>query len=130
MYRGRFSAIDGFAGGFVPNRAQSDGMKPSGAQPIRRDLRFLIGDGVAWAVMTGAGEWQFVLFALAIGMGEVASGLLATIPMFIGAVLQLVTPWGARWVGSLRRWTAFCAGVQMASLLPLVIGAWIGSMPW
>ena len=105
-------------------------MKPSGAQPIRRDLRFLIGDGVAWAVMTGAGEWQFVLFALAIGMGEVASGLLATIPMFIGAVLQLVTPWGARWVGSLRRWTAFCAGVQMASLLPLVIGAWIGSMPW
>ncbi|MCP4834392.1 MAG: MFS transporter, partial [Phycisphaera sp.] len=98
-------------------------------QPIRRDLRFLVGDGVAWAMMTGAAEWQFVFFALAIGMGEVASGLLATIPMFLGAVLQLVTPWGARRIGSLRRWTWICAGVQTASLLPLVIGAWIGSMP-
>ena len=95
----------------------------------RRDLRLLVGDGVAWAVMTGAGEWQFVLFALALGMGEVESGLVATVPVFIGAVLQLVTPWGARRVGSLRRWTAVCAGIQAASLLPLVIAALVGAMP-
>ena len=31
--------------------------------------------------------------------------------------------------GSLRRWTWVCAGVQTASLVPLVVGAWIGSMP-
>ncbi len=79
--------------------------------------------------MTGAGEWQFVLFALAIGMGEVASGLVSTIPMFLGALLQLVTPWGARAVGSLRRWTWICAGVQTLSLAPLVVGAALGWMP-
>ncbi len=95
----------------------------------RRDLRLLVGDGVAWAVMTGAGEWQFVLFALAIGMGEVASGLVATVPMFLGAILQLVTPWGAKRIGSLRRWTWMCAGVQTLSLVLLAVAAWLGSMP-
>ncbi|MCP4893327.1 MAG: MFS transporter, partial [Actinomycetales bacterium] len=58
----------------------------------RRDLRLLVVDGSCYSMMTGAGEWQFVLFALALGMGEVASGLVATIPVFIGAVLQLITP--------------------------------------
>ncbi|MCP4893558.1 MAG: MFS transporter, partial [Actinomycetales bacterium] len=41
----------------------------------RRDLRLLVVDGSCYSMMTGAGEWQFVLFALALGMGEVASGL-------------------------------------------------------
>ena len=95
----------------------------------RRDLRLLVTDGACFSMMTGAGEWQFVLFALALGMGEVASGLVATVPVFIGAVLQLVTPWGARRVGSLRRWTATCAAVQAGSLVPLVIGASCGVMP-
>ena len=79
--------------------------------------------------MTGAGEWQFVLFALALGLGEVVSGLVATVPVFIGAVLQLVTPWGARRVGSLRIWTWVCAAVQAASIVPLAVGAFLGSMP-
>ena len=95
----------------------------------RRDLRLLVVDGSCYSMMTGAGEWQFVLFALALGMGEVASGLAATIPVFIGAVLQLVTPWGAKRVGSLRRWTSACAAIQACSIVPLVIGAWYGAMP-
>lgn len=96
---------------------------------LRRDLRFLVGDGVAWAMMTGAGEWQFVLFALALGLGEIESGLVATVPMLIGAVVQLVTPWGARRVGSLRRWTAICAALQALSMVPLVVAAFVGAMP-
>ena len=88
-----------------------------------------MGDGVCWAVMTGAGEWQFVLFALALGMGEIESGLVATVPMFIGAVVQLITPWGARKVGSLRRWTWVCAALQSLSMVPLVIAAIVGAMP-
>ena len=96
-------------------------------QSLRKDLRFLVGDGVCWAVMTGAGEWQFVLFALALGMGEIESGLVATVPMFIGAVVQLITPWGAKKVGSLRRWTWVCAALQSLSMVPLVIAAIVGS---
>ncbi len=98
--------------------------------PFRRqDLRLLVGDGIAWSIMTGAGEWQFVLFALALGLGEVVSGLVATIPVFAGAVLQLVTPWGVRRTGSVRRWVWVCAAVQAVSIVPLVIGALTGGMP-
>ena len=95
----------------------------------RRDLRLLIGDGVCFSLMTGAGEWQFVLFALALGYSEVTSGLLATVPMFLGAVVQLITPWGVRKIGSLRRWVWMFAAIQAVSLVPLVIGASVGSMP-
>jgi hypothetical protein len=95
----------------------------------RRDLRLLVGDGICFSLMTGAGEWQFVLFALALGYSEVTSGLLATVPMFIGALVQLITPWGVRKIGSLRRWVWMFAAIQAVSLIPLVIGACVGSMP-
>jgi MFS family permease len=80
--------------------------------------------------MTGTAEWQFALFALAIGLSEVAAGLVATVPLALGALLQLVTPWGVRRLGSIRRWVWMCAAVQAMSLLPLVIGAFLGGMPW
>ena len=93
------------------------------ATTLRRNLRLLTADGALWAVMTGTGEWQFVLFALAIGLSEVRAGLVSTIPLFIGSILQLVTPWGVRHTGSLRRWVWICAGVQGCALLPLAFGA-------
>ncbi len=93
------------------------------AVALRRDLRLLTADGALWAIMTGTGEWQFVLFALAIGLSEVRAGLVSTVPLFIGAILQLLTPWGVRRTGSLRRWVWVCAGLQGCSLLPLAIGA-------
>ena len=80
------------------------------AATLRRNLRLLTADGALWAVMTGTGEWQFVLFALAIGLSEVRAGLVSTIPLFIGSILQLITPWGVRRTGSLRRWVWICVG--------------------
>ena len=80
--------------------------------------------------MTGTAEWQFALFALAIGLSDVAAGLVATVPLALGALLQLVTPWGVRRLGSIRRWVWMCAAIQAMSLLPLVIGAFLGGMPW
>ena len=79
--------------------------------------------------MTGAGDWQFVLFALALGLSEVASGLVATIPVLAGAVLQCFTPWGVRHVGSIRLWVAGCAAVQAVALVGLVVAAVCGVMP-
>lgn len=90
---------------------------------FRRDRRLLDADGFAWAVMTGCGETCFVAFGLAAGLGEVTSGLLATVPLLIGATAQLATPWGLRRVGSLRRWVAGNAAVQALSLLPLALMA-------
>lgn len=82
-----------------------------------------IRDGMGWAVMVGTGEQYIPAFVLALGLGEVASGLVATLPMFCGAALQIYSSRGVRWLGSHRRWVALCAAAQAASFLPLVISA-------
>jgi MFS family permease len=73
--------------------------------------------------MVGAGETYLAAYALALGMGELAAGLIATIPMVAGALMQLVSPWGVRWLGSRRRWVVLGASAQAASLAALPIAA-------
>jgi hypothetical protein len=80
---------------------------PSSHRPpsrLRRDLRRIFAEGVAWSVMVGIGETYFPAFALALGMGEVGAGLIASIPLLAGGLLQLVTPHGVTRLGSRRRW--------------------------
>lgn len=95
---------------------------------IRRDLRAINADGVAQSVMVGLGETWLPAFALALGMGEMVSGLMATIPMLAGSILQLISPQGVRWCRSLRRWVILCALVQGLSFVPLAVAALAGSM--
>tara|TARA_R110002072_G_scaffold303123_1_gene494608 strand:+ start:234 stop:1649 length:1416 start_codon:yes stop_codon:yes gene_type:complete len=95
----------------------------------RRDLRAITSDGIAQSVMVGLGETWLPAFALALGMGEMVSGLMATVPMLAGSVLQLISPSGVRWCGSLRRWVVLCAVAQAVSFVPLVIAASVGSIP-
>ncbi len=90
---------------------------------VRRDLQCILGDGLAFSVMVGCGESYFSAFALALGFGDVSAGLVATLPMLVGAVLQLISPSAIAWLGSNRRWVVGCASVQAASFLPLVSGA-------
>lgn len=79
--------------------------------------------------MVGIGETFLPAFALALGLGQITAGLVASIPLLIGSVLQLVTPWAVSKLGSNRRWVVLCTTMQAASFLPLVIGALYGSMP-
>jgi hypothetical protein len=95
----------------------------------RQDLRAINSDGVAQSVMVGLGETWLPAFALALGMGEMISGLMATIPMLVGSVLQLISPYGVRWCGSLRGWVVLCAILQALSFAPLAVAALVGSMP-
>lgn len=90
------------------------------------DQRAIIADGVSFSVMVGLGESYVPAFALAIGLGEVAAGLIATVPMLAGAVLQLVTPFAVRRLRSYRRWVVWCARLQALSFLPLIVGALLG----
>lgn len=76
--------------------------------------------------MVGLGESYLALFALAAGLGEVVAGLITTVPLLAGAVIQLIGPRGARWVGSHRRWIVLCASVQAASFVPMAAMAWTG----
>jgi MFS family permease len=89
---------------------------------VKRDLRAMLGDGVAFSLMVGLGETYVPAFALAAGLGAVTSGLVATLPMLAGAALQLVTPAGVARLGSYRRWVVASATLQAASFAPLVAG--------
>jgi MFS family permease len=86
-------------------------------------------DGVAANVMVGIGETYLPAFVLAISSSQVACGLVATVPMLIGAVLQLCTPWAVRRIGSYRRWVVLAAVVQALGFLPLVAAAIVGTLP-
>lgn len=86
-------------------------------------------DGTAYSVMVGIGEQILPAFVLALALGEVASGLVATLPPMVGAILQLGSHAGVRLVGSHKRWVLIAVGIQAVSFVPLVIGAIVGAMP-
>lgn len=86
-------------------------------------------DGVAANAMVGIGETYLPAFVLAISASEVACGLASTVPMLVGAVLQLGSPWAVRRLGSYRRWVVLTAAIQALGFLPLVAAAFVGTMP-
>jgi hypothetical protein len=102
---------------------------PARSLRLRRDLRAIVGDGVAYSAMVGLGETYVAAFALAIGLGDVVAALVSTLPVLVGAVLQLAGPAAVRWMGSHRRWVIACAGAQVLALLPLIGGALVGRIP-
>jgi len=107
------------------------GMPPSGVRPrsSRRDLRLSAIEGTSYCVMAGVGQEYFVAFALVMGLGEVGAGLVATLPVFIGATAQLAAPWAIRRVGSLRRYMILASALQAACFAPLIAGAILGTLP-
>lgn len=85
-------------------------------------------DGGFYSLMVGFGETYLAAFALAVGMGQVAAGLLATVPLLAGGLLQAVTPWGIRWLRSYKRWVVSCASLQAMSYIPLAYAAYRGHL--
>src|SRR5262245_61683454 len=61
-------------------------LSPDQETGLRRELRSIVADGIAYSVMVGIGETYLSAFALAMGMGEVASGLIATVPLMLGGL--------------------------------------------
>lgn len=96
---------------------------------LRRDLRAIVGDGAAFSGMVGLGETYLSAFALAIGAGEVTAGLVASVPLLAGALLQLASPWAVERCGSHRRWVVLCAACQALTFVPLVGFSLLGRMP-
>lgn len=73
-------------------------------------------DGASFSLMVGMGETYLAAYALALGLGETTAGLVATVPMLAGALLQLAGPWAVARLGSHKRWVVLCASCQGASL--------------
>lgn len=93
---------------------------------LRRDLAFSLGDAALFSVMVGLGETYIGPFVLALGGGEIASGLVTALPLLAGAILQLATPFAVRKTGSHKRWVVACATTQAASLLMMPVAAYFG----
>jgi MFS family permease len=94
----------------------------------RTNLRASMADGATFGVMVGVGESYLAAFALAIGLGEISAGLVSSIPLLVGGILQLVSLRAVAWFGSEKRWILFCATLQGLSFFPLVWAAVSGSI--
>ncbi len=87
---------------------------------LRRDLLVSTIDAMAFSVMVGCGETYFSAFALALGLGPVAAGMVASVPILVGALLQLAAPLAVAKIGSNRRWVIACTVVQALCFVPMI----------
>ncbi len=97
-------------------------------QLLKRNLLFSTADASSFGVMVGVGETFLPAFALAVGLGEVMAGLVASVPLLAGGLLQLSTPWFLKRCSNRQLWVVGSATVQALAFLPLVIAAWVGSI--
>jgi MFS family permease len=88
---------------------------------LRRSLRASIVDGAACAAMSGFGELYFPAFGLLLGASAFQVGLLTTVPMLIGASVQLWAPRLAHRAGD-KRFVVACAVLQALLFAPI---AWL-----
>lgn len=95
---------------------------------LRRDLRAITAEGAAANVMVGIGENYLPAFVLALSSSQLACGLVATVPLVGGALLQLLSPYAVYGLRSYRIWVVACAAIQAAVFVPLIAAALTGSM--
>ncbi len=117
----RFHSMSLTASTMLPERVR---FTASAESTVRRDLQASLADGACFSLMVGLGETYLVAYALALGVSEVTAGLIATVPMLAGAVLQLLSPWAVRRIRSNRRWVVGSASVQALSLALVPTAAW------
>lgn len=127
-YLGNLEAVLDASSDEPPESAAPGGGQPH-SQRVRKDLRAMSCDGAAFSLMVGVGESFLPAFTLALGMGKLVGALISTVPLLAGAVLQLVSPYMVRRLGSYRRWVVLCATVQATSFIPLMIAALVGHLP-
>ncbi len=96
-------------------------MRPAGS--IRRDLNLSLADAVGYGLMAGVAEVYIPAFGLALDMSAVAAGLLASVPLVSGGVLQLLAPRAIQRVRSIRSWVVACSIVQALAFVPLALMA-------
>lgn len=95
---------------------------------VQRDMQASLADGAGYGGMMGFGENYLAAFALALGLGELMAGLVASVPMLAGGIMQTISPWAIRRIGSHKRWVVCCAATQSLAFVPLFVAAWRGHL--
>lgn len=85
-----------------------------------KSLRLSLIDAFLSALMVGAGETYLPAYSLSIGMGEIFAGVLASMPIVSGAILQLITPRGLQRVQSHKHWVVASSLLQALTFIPLI----------
>lgn len=104
---------------YVMNRRATD---------LRSDLRSSSMDAAAHGIMIGTGETYFAAFVLAVGLGEIVAGMIACVPLVVGGLIQLISPWMMKHWLSAKQWVVSCAVLQALSFLPFLWAASAGEI--
>lgn len=89
---------------------------------LRKSLQASTIDGTAHAAMVGFGETYFPAFALVLGASPFQVGLLATLPILVGACFQILTPRLAGVTGC-KQWVVVSAVLQSLTFIPIALSA-------
>ncbi len=103
--------------------------RPNSRVQLARNIRISLTEGSAFSLMVGVGETYLPAFLLWMGLGNVAAGLITTLPMLAGSCLQLVAPFMVQRLGSYRRWVLVGTSIQGLSFIPLIACALVGKLP-
>lgn len=90
--------------------------------PLMREksLKLSLIDAFLSALVIGAGETYLPAYSLSVGMGEIFAGILASLPIVSGAVLQLMTPRALKKIQSHKNWVVTSAVMQAMAFIPLI----------
>ncbi len=104
---------------------------PQPYDAVPHALRASLWDVAFYSLMIGLGETYLSAFVLTMGFSERASGLLVTLPMLIGSVIQLAAGFCAQIFRSQKIWVMVSAGIQGTALLLLgLLSFGITISPW
>jgi MFS family permease len=95
---------------------------------LRRNMVASTSDAAAYGVMVGVGETFLPAFALAVGLGEVTAGIVGSVPLMAGGLLQLISLWALSRGFPQKWWVVMSAGLQSLAFLPLIWAAYHGSV--
>lgn len=93
---------------------------PGGAPSVEKSLQLSLADAFLYSLMVGIGETYLPAFALSVGLGEVFAGILASLPLVSGALLQLFTPKYLRSRNTHKSWVVLSVAMQALAFLPLI----------
>jgi MFS family permease len=90
---------------------------------VRETMNRSVREASAYSWMVALGETYFPAFVLASGLGSVAAGLITTLPLLFGAIIQLFAPYFLPRFKSHKNWVLIFTSLQGLSLLPLAFFA-------
>ena len=106
---------------FLSKRHRSKPRQFSRQPEIDRSLRHSVKDGVAYSVMTGAGEAYFSAFAVLLKASPGQIGLLAALPQLVASFAQLLSAWLGHRRQQRMPIVLIGARIQCISWLPMIV---------